>query len=196
MHEINPYAPTLTEGNKPLELHRIETGVTSLSVFLHTLTGIVVAGGAFGASVFLFGVVASGGSGGSEMVFLLPIGLIVGAVLAGVSGTLTLMGMLAVLRLRGFLVPLNSKASDTGTWTPLQIKRFAAGAGAISGFAALTVPLRFESSSLLFALIPACFGLAGAVIAVRRCVRRAKDAITKADAKSPETPLSFDTPST
>ena len=198
MHEINPYAPTVSEAGVPLGLQRVEAGVTSLSVFLHTLTGITASGVAFGGCVFVFAFIASGGRmGGSELVFF-PVSLIVGAVLAGVFGTLTIVGMMLLSVFRGFLVPVEVPLNELGQWTPTQINRFASSAGAISGFVAMVVPTQFDLSAMVFALIPAAFGLAGALFSTRRCIRRAKVAIAEAEAnaESAETPLSFDTPST
>lgn len=199
MHEINPYAPTVSEAGVPLELQRVETGVTSLSVFLHTLTGIMAGGVAFGGCVFVFAFIASAGRmGGSELAVFFPVSLIVGAILAGVFGTLTLVGMFLLSVFRGFVGPIDTDTNELGEWTPTQINRFASLAGAISGFVAMVVPTQFDLSVMLFSPIPAAFGLAGALFSTRSCIRRAKDAIAEAEAgaKTTETPLSFDTPST
>ncbi len=164
----NPYAPTKWV-SRPLTADRPQVDqVPTLHMLLATQAGIVLSGAAFG--MILGGIMAVATSQFAEVLILLPVGLVIGAIMAAISGVPTLMVMTC---LSSPLVHLSKG------WYRHQAFRFAAICGFVSGVLPVILIDARDPYSWLACLVPGVFGAVGTLLFVRWILgaSRANDAI-------------------
>jgi hypothetical protein len=170
LHQTNPYAPTKSASRPlPVEGARLSQ-VPTLHMMLATQGGIVLSGAAFG--MILGGIVAvANASQVAEVVILLPIGLVTGAIMAAISGVPTL---IVVTCLSSPLVHLSRG------WYRYQAFRFAPICGFVSGILPVILIDARDPYSWLACLVPGVFGAVGTSLFVRWILgpSRADDAIS------------------
>lgn len=156
-HAPNPYAPSPVAGELPrfgqLSLLRIPT----LGLLAATLAGIVLSGAAFG--MILAGFIALAEPANLlEFPVLLPLGIIVGGVIAAISGMPT---ALVTLCLSAPIVPLSKG------WLSHQARHYASICGFFSGSLPVVLIDHSDLTSWLSALVPGIFGALGTRFFVR-----------------------------
>lgn len=153
----NPYAPTRLVG-EPLPRRESDASPQpTVGVMAATFGGIVLSGAGFG--MILGGIIAiSEPSNITELVMLLPLGMVVGAVIAGLSGTAT---VIVLVCLSAPLVPL------AVGWRLRQIRYFAGICGFLSGNLPVVLLDVRDPYSWLASLLPGVFGAAGTTLFVR-----------------------------
>ena len=149
--------------------------VTTLSFFLHTLKGICISGGLFGLTIALIVIPGSGGL--IEAIVMVPFGIVLGCVLATVSGVVCLSSILMVI---GWSVRAPTD------WQPERISLVSAVAGGVSGIAAVLVPSGLGFSVAFAAIVAGTFGVFGGLLGSHRYVARMKQyAVTNLPLETP-----------
>lgn len=168
-HQTNPYAPT-ESACRPLPVEGARfTQVPTLHMLLATQGGVVLSGAAFG--MILGGILAVATKQLAEVVLLVPLGLITGAIVAAISGVPTL---IVLTCLSAPLVHLSKG------WFRYQAFRFAALCGFVSGILPVILSNVRDPYSWLACLVPGVFGAVGTLLFVRWILgpSRADDAIS------------------
>ena len=153
----NPYAPNPYDPNPVVgELFRSGQSdsrrIPTLGLLAATLAGVVLSGAAFG--MILAGFIALAEPANLfEFPVLLPLGIIVGGVIAAISGTPT---VLVTLCLSAPIVPLSKG------WLSHQAHHYASICGFFSGSSPVILIDHGDLSSWMLALVPGIFGALGA----------------------------------
>jgi len=146
----------------PIEPRRSPT----IGVMAATYGGIVLSGATFGlilASVVSLGIISLGTSSAQEMIMLLPLGILVGGVLAAISGIPTVLVLLCLSSPR---IPLSKG------WWPRQAGKFAAICGFVSGSVPIVLTDMVDPQAWLISIVPGVFGGLGTMLFVRWIFRR------------------------
>ncbi len=156
--EPNPYAPTALPGSRPPVQQAVDTKRASTwGIMVVTWGGIIVSGAIFGTLLGFLPIVFAAEEL-PEIMFLVPAGMIVGGVLAAISG------IPAVIVVTCLSAPLVSLSKG---WTRAQARRFAAVCGFLGGSLPLLLTDVTDPYTALLACLPGLFGAVGTVLFMR-----------------------------
>ena len=162
----NPYAPSRLDG-EPFPAAD-SPHLPTIGLLAATFGGIVLSGATFG--MILAGILSlAEPTNLLEVVMLLPVGIFAGAVIAGISGTPT---VLATFCLAAPLIPFSKG------WLSHQARNFAVICGFLSGSSPLILIEYSDPWSWLMAVIPGAFGALGTMFFVRWILRATRSLLS------------------
>ena len=153
----NPYAPSPSVGELLRSGRSDRRRIPTVGLLAATLAGIILSGAAFGMIVAGFVSIAEPANL-LEFPMLLPLGIIVGGVIAGISGAPT---VVVSLCLSAPLVPLSKG------WLSHQAQHYASICGFFSGSSPVILIDFSDFYSWLLAVVPGTFGALGTRFFVR-----------------------------